>query len=345
MVPGFGNWERKSGILDGENEMDVSIVIPTKNGGKKLAGVLAQIFRQETQYQYEVICVDSGSVDHTLEIIRQYPVQLFQIAPQDFGHGKTRNFGAAKGTGEYIVFLTQDAVPVHKHWLQNFVDAMKTDAGIVGGFGIHYPYPDCNLFDQRDIRAHFKGFGTDNTIYWLEDWDRYHKEEGYRHMLSFFSDNNACLRREIWEKYPYEDVDFAEDQIWMRKMMELGYKKVYCPHAPVYHSHNYKLSSLFGRYFDEYRGLYALHQYQIVKKWWLVLPGAFLCILSDFRYLQQLTDISRKEKLFWQCYSIQKNLCRFLAGYWGGRYHAYAKAVQKLLDRHVSQQYRQIKTR
>ena len=88
--------------------MNVSIVIPTKNGGELLDKVLAKVFAQKTQYEYEVICVDSGSTDETVDIIKKYPCQLYEIPPQEFGHGKTRNYGAEKGTGEYIVFFQED---------------------------------------------------------------------------------------------------------------------------------------------------------------------------------------------------------------------------------------------
>ena len=322
--------------------MDVTIVIPTKNAGTVIDKVLNAIFSQKTNYSYEVICVDSGSKDKTLDIIRKYPAKLIEIPAFEFGHGKTRNFGASKGTGEYIMFITQDAVPVDEYWIENFINAMKIDDEIVGGFGIHYPYPDCNLFDKRDILGHFKGFGDKNTIYQLEDKERYDNEEGYRHVLAYFSDNNSCLKRSIWEKYPYEDVDFAEDQIWARQMIELGFKKVYCPFAGVYHSHNFRLSTYFSRYFDEYKGLYKLHHYQIAKNIFQSLKNCFYHFKSEFNYVRVL-KMSRKEKLKWINYSFWRNICRYVGGYLGGQYYTYSPRKQRFLDRHISQQYKQRK--
>lgn len=322
--------------------MDVTIVIPTKNGGELLRRVLTAVFNQKTQYSYEVICVDSGSKDNTIDIIKEFDCKLYEIEPSEFGHGKTRNFGASKGTGEFIIFITQDALPATDSWLQNFIDGMKIDDEIVGGFGIHYPYPDCNVFDKRDLEGHFKNFGTENTIYQLEDRERYDREEGYRHKLAFFSDNNSCLRRSVWEKYPYDDVNFAEDQIWARKMIELGYKKLYCPNAPVYHSHNYSLSTYFKRYYDEFKSLYELHKYMIVKHWYLILPAAAKHIMGDVNYLHSIV-MPKKEKYYWAYYSFVRNIFRYVGGFIGGSYHKYSKRKQKRLDRWFSQQYRQIK--
>ncbi|MBQ6816611.1 MAG: glycosyltransferase family 2 protein [Clostridia bacterium] len=318
--------------------MDVSIVIPTKNGGQQLKDVLTAVFGQKTSYSYEVICVDSGSSDNTLDIINGFDCRLFQIPAKDFGHGKTRNFGAFKGTGEFIIFITQDAVPASEHWLQNFIDAMQTDKSIVGGFGVHYPYPDCNVFDKRDLELHFKGFGTENTVYSLEDPERYKTDEGYRHFLAFFSDNNSCVRRSVFEKYPYDDVNFAEDQIWCRKMIELGYKKIYCANAPVYHSHNYSLSTYFKRYYDEFKSLYELHKFIIVKHWYLTVPAAIKHIISDIKYLRTIV-LPKRKKIYWAYYSFVRNLYRYIGGYIGGIYHTFSKKGKKIADKLFSQQY------
>lgn len=321
--------------------MDVTICIPTKNGGDLLDRVLQAVFNQKTKLSYEVVCVDSGSVDNTLDIIHHYPqIKLHQIPASEFGHGKTRNLAASLGTGEFIFFLTQDALPASDEWLEQMICAIRKDDKCVLGFGIHYPYPGCNVLDERDLKMHFNGFGTENTYYWIDDPERYRREEGYRHLLAFSSDNNACVRRSVFERYPYPDVEFAEDQVWTKQMMELGYHKVYCPFAPVYHSHNYLLKEYFKRYFDEYKGLRELHDYRIVKNARQIPRTAGALIKRDLKYIRQ-SDMPLKEKIHWSYYAIRRDTNRVVAGFLGGRYVDAPGDVQAQMDQLFSQQYQQ----
>ena len=321
--------------------MDVSIVIPTKNGGDRLKEVLEAVFPQKTEYKYEVICVDSGSTDNTLNIIKNFQCRLYEIKPDEFGHGKTRNYGAAKGTGEYIMFLTQDAIPVNNCWIQNMIDAMKLDPDIAGGFGMHYPYPECNVLDKRDLKRHFQNFGSDNTVFYIEDTERYYSDPSYQQYLGFFSDNNSCLKRIIWEKIPYKDVDFAEDQIWARDILEAGYKKVYCPYAAVYHSHNYPLKTYFQRYYDEFKGIYKVYQWKMFDKRSQIIRQAVAMDKQDIKYiLDKKNNIDKKA--YWIYYAIRRNYYRCKGAYLGGCYTQYPEMVRQYLDRHISQQYKQI---
>lgn len=324
------------------DKLDATIVIPTKNGGSAFRDVLDMIFKQKTEYRYEVICVDSGSTDETIDIIKDFPCRLFQIKSEEFGHGKTRNYGASKGTGEFIVFITQDALPASEEWLQNFIDAMKLDKEIAGGFGIHYPYPDCNLPDKLMLQRHFQNFGTENTIFQVEDQKKFQEDEGYRSYMSFFSDNNSCLRRSVWEKHPYKDVDFSEDQIWAKEILALGYKKVYCPHAAVYHSHNYPLKSYLGRCFDEYRALYRLYGWKLAENWGQVLLGAIKGTLSDWRFIIH-GGVSVPEKLGWMHYSLWRNVFKYIGAYQGAKFDSLPEKKQEKMNKKLSQQYKQRK--
>ena len=113
--------------------MDVSVIIPTKNGARYLNRILNKLLKQQTQLQFEVIIIDSGSTDSTLDIIAKYKkVNLVKISPKEFGHGKTRNHGARLAKGEYLVFLTQDAIPQDYKWLDNLINTYSQDENIAG---------------------------------------------------------------------------------------------------------------------------------------------------------------------------------------------------------------------
>ncbi len=234
----------------------VSVVIPIKNGGNLFEKVLQRILTQKTNFNYEVLLVDSGSSDGTLELVQREQkennnLKLFEIPPKDFGHGKTRNYAISKVKAEFIALTTQDALPVDENWLQNLIDGFHNDPEIVGVFGKHIPYDNCYPVEKRQIREHFDvGFGKKWLKMKIIDKKDYKSRQGW---YIFFSDNNACIRRKIWKKIPYRDVAMSEDQNWGKDILEAGYAKAYVPNAVVYHSHRYSLRNIKKRYYDEYK--------------------------------------------------------------------------------------------
>lgn len=229
----------------------VTVLIPTKNGGAPFGKVLARVVGQRTRWPFEVLVIDSGSSDDTVALCRRYPeVRLHTIPPHEFGHGRTRNLGVSMARGEYVALLTQDALPESEYWLEALVSAIEQDPSIAGVFGRHIAYPEANPFTARELELHFGGFDSWQVVQ-LDDPERYARDEGYRQVLHFFSDNNALIRRSVWEVLPYPDVDFAEDQIWAQKIIEAGYKKAYASDAVVLHSHDYSFFERLQRSFDE----------------------------------------------------------------------------------------------
>ena len=267
------------------NDFKVSVIIPTKNAGPQLRLVLEAVLSQRTTWLFEVIVIDSGSSDGTLDLIKLYPsVRLLEIPPKEFGHGKSRNYAIAHSEGEYIAMITQDALPENPFWLAELVKAIEADSRIAGVFGRHIAYPDASPFTRYELEQHFLGFIA-HPVVSLDDRNRYDQDEGYRQFLYFFSDNNAMLRRSVWQEIPYPEVDFAEDQAWARLIIEAGHHKAYAHNAVVKHSHNYGFIERLQRSFDESYALFRMFNYQHGRTFRHAVMSFIAITIRDFKYV------------------------------------------------------------
>lgn len=244
-------------------QMRASVLIPVKNGGALLGDVLDAVRNQKTDWPFEILVVDSGSTDGSVELARSRGVNVFTIPPEEFRHGKTRNLLAARSSGEFLVFLTQDAKPASQQWLASLVDGCDADASVAGAFGPHRAHPEARHVTHRELEAHFSGFGSELNFSRLEDRLRFDSDPGYRQFLHFFSSNNSCIRRSVWQKLPLPDVAFAEDQTWALEAIKAGYAKAYVPTAMVFHSHDFGVWETFQRNFDEARSFERYFGYRM----------------------------------------------------------------------------------
>lgn len=285
--------------------IDVSIIIPVKNGGQLFKMVLEGIHKQNFDGTYEVICVDSGSTDQSKQNILRNNFKLYEISSSDFGHGKTRNFGASKGTGEYIVFLTHDAIPANENWLSQLIKPLQDDKMVAGSFSRHIAHEDADPFTKWELEEHFKGL-RHYPVCDKNNHPDYQTNQGLQQVFHFFSDNASCLRRSVWLEIPLPEVQFAEDQIWAKTIIEKGYRKAFAYDSVVQHSHTFGPWETLRRSFDESRafkklfgyilsdslsssfrsGLYLLKrdlQNAIKKKWFLTHPASTLSmVLKSF---------------------------------------------------------------
>ena len=264
--------------------MKASVIIPVKNGGSRFREVVNAVQRQAAAWPFELLVIDSGSRDGSAEWARDQGCRVEEIPASDFGHGRTRNLGGHLSSGEFIVYLTHDALPGHERWLQQLVEAAESAPDVGGAFGPHRGYPEARIATARELEAHFAGFGDAPNTVRIEDADRYTAEVGYRQFLHFFSNNNSCLRRSVWEQIPFPDVDFAEDQIWARSMLEAGFAKAFHPDAWVYHSHDFGVVETARRAFDESRALHRLFGYVLVPSLRRLFAVWFYLVGRDWRW-------------------------------------------------------------
>ena len=294
----------------------VSVVIPVKNGQEFLDEVLTSTLSQKTEFEYEVIVIDSGSRDNSLEIIEKHNVKRLQIPSSEFNHGLTRNLGVEKSEGEFIAFITQDATPANENWLSNLVSPFSDNPDIAGVFGKHIGRKNCDPIVSTNLDYHF-----DKTISPVRKCWR--KDEGYesnKGTYVFFSNNNSCIRRSVWEKIPFRKLEMSEDQFWAQDILEAGLLKCYEPSAVVYHSHTYSPIEWFQRNFDEYSAY---------KKIGLVEPAsiqssikAFSALsISDTKNIMRSSQLSILDKYSWTYKRILSNLGIVFGQFLGARYY------------------------
>ena len=123
---------------------------------------------------------------------------------------------------------------------------VPTAAGL---FGRHLPYPHHPAWVRHEIEGHFDNMLKHPLVLSRdtdpEKWAA--GDQGWRQLLHFYSDNNSAMRRAVWADIPYPEVDYGEDQVWARDIIEAGLTKLYAPTACVYHSHDYDPVETFKR--------------------------------------------------------------------------------------------------
>jgi O-antigen biosynthesis alpha-1,3-rhamnosyltransferase len=220
----------------------ISIIIPTYNASRYLDAQLKALLSQSIK-DSEIIIVDSSSSDNTLEIAKSYGVHAFVIPKKEFDHGGTRTLAGKKAKGEFLIYLTQDALPCDAFAIANLLQPLLNEKTIGAVFGRQVPYPDATPFAK-----HLRYFNYPEKSYIRSANDR--RTNGVRTV--FCSNSFAAYRRSALEDVGWfkQKLTLGEDMLACAIMLLKGYKLGYVSEATVYHSHNYSLVDEFKRYFD-----------------------------------------------------------------------------------------------
>lgn len=98
--------------------MDLSIIVPVYNAGALIDRCLDSVFSQQGEYQIEVICVDDGSTDNSVELIKGRREQNIVLLQQEnAGPAAARNRGMRVAKGRYMAYLDAD-----DYWLPGFIE-------------------------------------------------------------------------------------------------------------------------------------------------------------------------------------------------------------------------------
>jgi rhamnosyltransferase len=217
-----------------EDGSKVSVVILAKNGLKTIGRCLESLFSQKTDFSFDVIVIDSGSTDGTIDLLADYPVELRRIEPSEFNFGETKNLGFSISKSGIVVFLSQDAIPIGNEWLQRMIAPLEDPEVMIA-------------------QGHEKA-GEGGFYWWVKAPFRY-TSEIRRWMERYGQIGLSCvtiaIRRKAWERVKFDKVPFGEDKLFQKKAVEAGLKMVFVQDAAVEHSHDYTLSTVVGRITNE----------------------------------------------------------------------------------------------
>ncbi|MBU1565909.1 MAG: glycosyltransferase [Proteobacteria bacterium] len=232
-------------------EKSISVIIPTINGGDLFQESLEMILAQTINVPLEIIVIDSGSYDQTVQLCAKYPVKLIQIPASSFNHSSTRNLAVSTAQGNICVLTVQDAIPVNRKWLATLVEPLLKNDRVAGVFGQQVSRSDasplskcCKLLWYQEWRMDWKQEYEQLPVA-PDDWQKlsFEKKKG----VARFDNVNSCIRKSVWQEIPFPDVPYAEDFAWAVEALTSGFSIFWQPNAQVFHSHNRSLAYEFRR--------------------------------------------------------------------------------------------------
>jgi glycosyltransferase involved in cell wall biosynthesis len=202
---------------------EVSVIVPTYNEEDCIDFCLSSLMEQSHK-SYEVVVVDDGSSDSTLERVGKYPVKLLRTEHR--GPGQARNFGASHSQARILSFLDAD-MAFAPEFLENLVKPINAGRAI-------------GTFSRQEYVAN-----ADNR--WARWWnlnnglppDKRHPPDYPEEDTAF----RAILREEFERAGGYDDIGYGEDQSLYRK---LGKKSLSAPGAVCYHYNPSSAAEVFS---------------------------------------------------------------------------------------------------
>lgn len=217
----------------------ISVIIPTLNAGKMI-GSLIERLQSQRRIPDEIIIVDSSSDDDTQEIVKRYPdVRLLVIDRSDFNHGGTRDYALRESIGDFVLFLTQDAMPATPDYISQITEPFD-DSRVAMVYGRQLPRPDARKA-ERLIREYSY---SDTSM-------RITRADIPRLGIRAFHGTDVCAayrRTAYLEVGGFENpVKTNEDMFITARFLHAGWAVVYESNATVVHSHDFTFKQQYER--------------------------------------------------------------------------------------------------
>lgn len=221
----------------------IDAIIPVYRPGKEFEELIRKLSQQSYPLN-KIILMNTGEAPWKADIERKFPqCEVHLLKKEEFDHGGTRHLATTYSGADYMLFLTQDAMPEDESLVEKLLAAFSWDSKIKAAYGRQLPNSSC-----REIEKYTRKFNypEESRVKSKEDLD-------VLGIKTFFC-SNVCA---MYEKAAYDEQGgfirrtiFNEDMIYAGGLIQNGYKIAYAADAKVIHSHNYNAKEQFHRNFD-----------------------------------------------------------------------------------------------
>jgi rhamnosyltransferase len=276
----------------------VSVIIPVRNEILRIRQCIEGILRQ-TVSVHEIIVIDSGSTDGTLNVLKSFPeVTVIQIDSATFNHGLTRNLGVEASSGEFCLLTVGDAYAYDEQWIQHLLDGFLDDEVLaVCGQQVVDHLPENNPLQW--FRPHSEPC-IKRLQFSASQWKALSPAE--KRDATGWDDVNAIYRREALINQPFEKTSYSEDAIWAFNTLEKGHAIAYNQRGRVYHYHNEDADFAFKRALTSYYFRYKLTGAKPKSQ-----TKSIRTLLSPFYQLFVKWNGSWKSKMNWWAYNQSRS--------------------------------------
>ena len=209
----------------------VSIVIRILNEESYLAQVLEAIRAQNFFFgPAEVIIVDSGSTDSSLEIAQSFDCKILKISRDKFTFGRALNIGFDAAKGEIVVALSGHCVPLDETWLNRLTLPIITGQSV-------YSY-------GRQVGGEKTNFSE------AQVFAKYYPEQSRTQIADIYCNNaNSALLKSVWKENNFDEkLTGLEDMALADSLISRGQRVSYVAEATVVHHHHESWKQVKRRY-------------------------------------------------------------------------------------------------
>jgi len=300
--------------------MDImfSMVILSKNSVGVIENLVNSILDQEFPYEYEVIFMDNSSTDGTVEYLESTPFKhkkIFNVPEGEFSHSGTRMRGVQEAAGKYMIFFTDDIIPIGKYFLMELVKPVLEHRA-AAAYGVCQVNPGTH--DPIDAYIHNDWWESHYDI--VEPvsqfcWDHFTPE--LRRRLCNFDNCSSCVSREVLLNIKFPAVPYGEDMLFAKKLVLNHQRVAISKNAKFYHWHKVSFSYLQKRMcIDQHLSIPEFDIYYVHRKLGVIKAIVKRVLHRAFVAFFQL-KIPIRKKFYWTFYNIKTLTADFTGKYMG----------------------------